>query len=780
MVVRLSGFVVTGPAGTGRSTALREWTDDAERARRVRPRIIEAALDRSTPAELSEWHASTDPDVVLAVDDADRFDDDQLHAVASIAADRTVGLSVAVGRWSDALDRLIERLEAGTESTDPATIRRLEPWDAARAADVFSLDVDAAAPIVAHAGGNAALVAAAVRHGWDGDLDGVPLALVDSVLRRTRRLPSPAIDAVRLVSLGVGSADAFRLVESGDGRHDGPGEPGRDVARELVAAGLASDPAGPPAIASLVVACIGRDSTDHDRARIADLAVSSLERLAIDVSPFDAARIRLAATVSSPVERAAAAVRLGRPDAAALLAELPDLADPSAAAVAFAEDVRQLRLDRAVSRRLEGPLGEALVDVALTLTGLAGPSADRAAPTDPTDPTDSATALWRGLDAALGSYTAGDGSVAVRDALRVHDDALRSADATPAGITPSAISALLLLQAGDAALASEVIGAARRHDVGGPGERRTNALIDALASVQLGDYSAALDLTRANEQTDRSTWTGREALLLASLDAAIARRAGDTARLREAWLVAQPLLERSLETWLLFDQLVDITATGVRVGDPSTARATFDRLAEQLARLPEAGPGPVMAMWGALQLAVAGEQWTSIAAADPRWADAAAGEQGRDERSQARILGRLAWSEVATARLGGDSAAVGRVRDAADALAAVGDAWDASRLLGQAALDDDDPQQARELLEAARALVTEPVESTDRLVSAGLSEREAEVSRLVVEGHTYKEIGAQLYISPKTVEHHVARIRQRLGAGSRAELLAIVRELVGA
>ena len=87
-------------------------------------------------------------------------------------------------------------------------------------------------------------------------------------------------------------------------------------------------------------------------------------------------------------------------------------------------------------------------------------------------------------------------------------------------------------------------------------------------------------------------------------------------------------------------------------------------------------------------------------------------------------------------------------------------------------------QRARELLELARGLVSEPVESSDRLVAAGLSEREAEVSRLVVEGHTYKEIGAVLYISPKTVEHHVARIRQRLGVTSRAELLATVRELL--
>ena len=50
---------------------------------------------------------------------------------------------------------------------------------------------------------------------------------------------------------------------------------------------------------------------------------------------------------------------------------------------------------------------------------------------------------------------------------------------------------------------------------------------------------------------------------------------------------------------------------------------------------------------------------------------------------------------------------------------------------------------------------------------------------LVVEGRTHKEVGAQLYISPKTVEHHVAKIRQKIGASSRAELLSIIREAIG-
>ena len=59
-----------------------------------------------------------------------------------------------------------------------------------------------------------------------------------------------------------------------------------------------------------------------------------------------------------------------------------------------------------------------------------------------------------------------------------------------------------------------------------------------------------------------------------------------------------------------------------------------------------------------------------------------------------------------------------------------------------------------------------------------LSERELEVAELVVQGRTQKEIGETLFISAKTVEHHVARIRQRLGAGSRGELLAELRRIL--
>jgi DNA-binding CsgD family transcriptional regulator len=52
------------------------------------------------------------------------------------------------------------------------------------------------------------------------------------------------------------------------------------------------------------------------------------------------------------------------------------------------------------------------------------------------------------------------------------------------------------------------------------------------------------------------------------------------------------------------------------------------------------------------------------------------------------------------------------------------------------------------------------------------------VAAHLLAGLTYREIGAQLFIAPKTVEHHVARIRRRLGVQSRSELLLALRRYV--
>ena len=52
-----------------------------------------------------------------------------------------------------------------------------------------------------------------------------------------------------------------------------------------------------------------------------------------------------------------------------------------------------------------------------------------------------------------------------------------------------------------------------------------------------------------------------------------------------------------------------------------------------------------------------------------------------------------------------------------------------------------------------------------------LSEREREVLQYVARGHTYKEIGAELFIADKTVENHVRNILGKLHLTRRQELV---------
>jgi DNA-binding NarL/FixJ family response regulator len=49
----------------------------------------------------------------------------------------------------------------------------------------------------------------------------------------------------------------------------------------------------------------------------------------------------------------------------------------------------------------------------------------------------------------------------------------------------------------------------------------------------------------------------------------------------------------------------------------------------------------------------------------------------------------------------------------------------------------------------------------------GLTRREHEVLDLIVDGHTNAEIAGQLFISAKTVDHHVSAVLAKLGAPSR-------------
>jgi DNA-binding NarL/FixJ family response regulator len=55
---------------------------------------------------------------------------------------------------------------------------------------------------------------------------------------------------------------------------------------------------------------------------------------------------------------------------------------------------------------------------------------------------------------------------------------------------------------------------------------------------------------------------------------------------------------------------------------------------------------------------------------------------------------------------------------------------------------------------------------------SGLKPRQIEILNLVAEGLSYKEVGAQLDLSPRTIKYHMAEIMNQLHLENRAQLLA--------
>ena len=49
-----------------------------------------------------------------------------------------------------------------------------------------------------------------------------------------------------------------------------------------------------------------------------------------------------------------------------------------------------------------------------------------------------------------------------------------------------------------------------------------------------------------------------------------------------------------------------------------------------------------------------------------------------------------------------------------------------------------------------------------------MTDREVEVLRLIAQGKSNKEVGAELVITPKTVGHHVEHVYDKIGVNTRA------------
>ena len=118
---------------------------------------------------------------------------------------------------------------------------------------------------------------------------------------------------------------------------------------------------------------------------------------------------------------------------------------------------------------------------------------------------------------------------------------------------------------------------------------------------------------------------------------------------------------------------------------------------------------------------------------------------------------------------------------------------------GELALAENNADRAREKFEQALLLfqllentfeanrtreqltqLTQPLNHSTPKLPAGLSAREAEVLRLLAQGHSNREIAQQLYLSEKTVANHITHIFTKLNVENRAGATAFaVRQGLG-
>jgi DNA-binding NarL/FixJ family response regulator len=83
----------------------------------------------------------------------------------------------------------------------------------------------------------------------------------------------------------------------------------------------------------------------------------------------------------------------------------------------------------------------------------------------------------------------------------------------------------------------------------------------------------------------------------------------------------------------------------------------------------------------------------------------------------------------------------------------------------------------KELRDRGEVSIPARKRQTTRSNAAGLTAREAEVLALLAEGLSNTELAGRLFISPKTVDHHVSSILSKLGAANRRQAADVGRQM---
>jgi DNA-binding CsgD family transcriptional regulator len=311
-------------------------------------------------------------------------------------------------------------------------------------------------------------------------------------------------------------------------------------------------------------------------------------------------------------------------------------------------------------------------------------------------------------------------------------------------------------------------------------QQRLN-LGEALADVEVAEEGARLQGVRSllhqalwtkallhhdrGEGSEAARTAGESAELLDVLEASTLTRTGrcavaavheeqDAERcIREMTAAGGPMLEGVDETWRTWLLLVLVRA--------AIATERLDEAHEwcaELVRHAEAMALPAGAVRGACARAE-----ILLATGEPA-------EAGRVALAAAEQAGRIGArrDELAARLLAGRAlAAAGDRTEAVAILRAV--TVDAAR--GGALLWRD--VAARELRRLGSRISVENRRAVGAAGPRSLTARELDVARLVAEGRANKQVAAALFLSEKTVEHHLSRVYAKFGVRSRAELTAV-------
>ena len=332
--------------------------------------------------------------------------------------------------------------------------------------------------------------------------------------------------------------------------------------------------------------------------------------------------------------------------------------------------------------------------------------------------------------------------------------------------TPHAVGVVLASRLGDLERAGQLAELAVADRVGGPAHLRSEVLMTAWCAVRQGRLD---DAAAAVEELDEQSLTPRERWLRATVNCALALRDPDPGRLDSAVADAVAVLARGTADLYDLEFLGDMAAALQRSGGGTidNVLAPHEVLLDRLGR-----PAHLDfdVAWVRLFAALSTDDIEVMSLAAHRVL------AHPDPPGHHSLTVSVARVVVACTQSNTDA---DETIGVASQLAASGRIHEAARLCGIVAVHADDDAVTRRLLKQSREWRVQrarlkTVRGVDRMV-VRLSAQEERVAHLVDGGLTYKAIAAELFISPKTVEHHVAHIRSKLGAGSRADLLSAIR-----